>query len=94
MAAHLSYEFTAVEVNVALHGMHPTKAPGPQGMVPILFQKYWDVACPDITKVILSALNTCTFPAFNHTFITLISKKKCLKRVSDYKPIRMYNVFS
>lgn len=37
MAAHLSYEFTAVEVNVALHGMHPTKAPGPQGMVPIFF---------------------------------------------------------
>lgn len=39
-------EFRAEEVRVALKQMHPTKAPGPDGMPPIFYQKYWDVVGP------------------------------------------------
>ena len=33
-------EFTREEIEVALNQMHPIKAPGPNGMSAIFFQKY------------------------------------------------------
>ena len=37
------------EVWRALMQMHPTKSPGPDGMSPLFFQKYWDVVGPQVT---------------------------------------------
>ena len=36
----LIQEFTREEIEVALNQMHPTKAPGPDDMSAIFFQKY------------------------------------------------------
>lgn len=40
MNRELTKHFTKTEVVEALPQMNPTKAPGPDGMVPIFFQKY------------------------------------------------------
>ena len=50
--------FTREEVVTALKQMHPTKAPGPDGMSVIFFQKYWDVVGNDITCMVLNVLNS------------------------------------
>lgn len=54
----LTKEFTADEVRAALRQMHPTKAPGPDGMSAVFFQKYWDIIGSDVTNMVLNALNS------------------------------------
>ena len=68
-------EFTAPEVELALNQMAPTKAPGPDGMPPVFYQKFWHVVGSDVTKAVLSCLNSGRIlKSINHTFITLIPK--------------------
>ena len=70
-------EFSKNEVHVALNQMAPLKAPGTDGMPPIVYQHYWDLVGKDITQFILSFLNSASLPKqINHTFITLIPKVK------------------
>lgn len=57
--------------------MHPNKALKPDGMAPLFFLTYWDITCQAVTKAILESLNLGNLPLdLDHTFITLISKKK------------------
>ena len=47
----------------------------------------------DVTAIVLNALNTGIIPeSINTTFICLIPKIKNLKKVSDFRPIRLCNV--
>ena len=55
-------EFRAEEVWSALKQMHPTKAPGPDGMSPIFYQTYWDIVGPSVQNFVLQALNTGIMP--------------------------------
>lgn len=60
---------------------------------PIFFQKFWSTVGNDVTNVALMALNTGMFPfSLNHTFITLIPKKKNLEELLDYRLISLFNV--
>ncbi|XP_023917793.1 uncharacterized protein LOC112029335 [Quercus suber] len=58
MNATLLKEFSAMEVRIALNQMHPTKAPGPDSMSPIFYQKYWDVVGLGVTNSIMQILNS------------------------------------
>lgn len=50
--------------------MHPTKTPGPDGMPPLFFQKYWDIVGPCVLDCVLQALNSGTMPPHaNETYI-------------------------
>ena len=40
------------EIKQALFSMHPTKAPGPDGMTLSFFQKYWSIVGPDICSAV------------------------------------------
>ena len=47
----------------------------------------------DVTAIVLNALSTGIIPeSINTTFICLIPKIKNLKKVSDFRPIRLCNV--
>lgn len=57
MSSMLSENFRREEIEEALKQMHPTKAPGPDGMCALFYQKYWNTIGHDICEEILEILN-------------------------------------
>ena len=89
----LTSRFEEWEVLKALKQMAPMKAPGLDGMPPLFFQHFWPMIEGDVTHSVLSWLNLGTIPhPLNHTFITLIPKKKNPSLVSNYRLISLCNV--
>ena len=89
----LSSEFSVDEVKMALFQMRPTKAPRPDGMNALFYQKFWHVVGNDVTNVVLDFLNTGNMlPEINYTHIFLIPKVKSLEKMSDFRPISLCNV--
>ena len=86
-------EFQPDEVQLALHQMHPTKSPGPDGMPPLFFQKYWSIVGQDVIDCVLNILNTGEMPPrLNDTYICLIPKIKNPQKITDFRPISLCNV--
>lgn len=54
----LTKEFHMEETFQAIHNMHPTKAPGPNGMSTIFYQNFWEIIGDDVTKTILNILKS------------------------------------
>ena len=93
MNSKLSSEFTHLEVKQAINQMAPLKAPGPDGMPPLFYQHYWNLIGDDISNTMLHYLNSATLPEhLNHTFITLIPKKKSLEFAFEFRSISLCNV--
>ncbi|KAL0004665.1 hypothetical protein SO802_012226 [Lithocarpus litseifolius] len=85
--------FSRAEVECALSQMAPLKAPGPDGMPPIFFQKFWSVIGDDVVHAVLFCLNSGRLlPGMNHTFISLIPKAKNPESVSEFRPIALCNI--
>uniref|UniRef100_A0A803PLI3 Reverse transcriptase domain-containing protein n=1 Tax=Cannabis sativa TaxID=3483 RepID=A0A803PLI3_CANSA len=81
------------EVRKALFQMHPDKSPGPDGMTPGFFQKYWHVVGQDVISQVKQFFVTGSFPhALNETNIVLVPKKKQPETMSDLRPISLCNV--
>jgi hypothetical protein len=86
----LLVSFSAEEVKKALFDMHPSKAPGPDGMSSFFYKIFWHIVGPDVTSGVLSVLNSSHLLwKINHS---LIPKKKNPDKMSDYRPISLCNV--
>ena len=73
--------------------MAPLKAPGPDGMPPLFYQQYWNLVGDVVCQSVLKFLNTASLPEhLNHSFITLIPKKKHPEFASEFRPISLCNV--
>ena len=93
MNQDLIREFTKEEVEDALKQMHPTKAPRPDGMSAIFFQKYWNIVGNDVICMVLNVLNSNeSMVEINRTNITLIPKIKNPTKITEYRPISLCNV--
>ncbi|KAL0325212.1 UNVERIFIED_CONTAM: LINE-1 retrotransposable element O protein [Sesamum radiatum] len=85
--------FSPEEVKRASFQMYPYKSPGPDGMSPVFFQKYWHIVGPEITSFVLEFLNNRRFDGkFNYTYIVLILKCESPKYMSYLYPISLCNI--
>ena len=93
MREFLSTQFTGEEVQVALFQMGPTKAPGPNGMNALFYQKYWHIVGDSVVLAVLDFLNNGNMLLdINHTNIVLIPKVQNPERMSEFRPISLCNV--
>ena len=93
MNKELLKEFKPKEVRGALNQMHPTKAPGPDSMPPLFYQKYWNIVGPCVLECVLQALNSGIMPPrANKTYICLIPKTKNPQNITEFHPISLCNV--
>ena len=80
---------------MALFSMYPSKTPGPDGMPPLFFQKYWQIIGPDVTLAVLSILHSDkSLKKMNFTHIVLIPKKNDPLFITEFHPISLSNVVS
>ena len=87
MNESLDRVFTRKEVVTALKQVHPTIAPGPDGMSALFYQKYWNIVGNGITNMVLNVLNNnVSMAELNKTNISLIPKTNSPKRMTDFCP--------
>lgn len=89
----LDMEPTNEEIKSVVFQMHPNKAPGPDGMHALFFQKLWDIIGTDVIGFVknwwrgsvnlLVTIKTC---------VVLIPKCEEPKQMADFRPISCCNV--
>ncbi|KAM2144184.1 hypothetical protein ACFX1R_047895 [Malus domestica] len=93
MNAELLKPYSEEEVSVALFQMHPSKAPGSDGMPPLFFQTFCHVVKHDVVNAIRSFLTSGRVlreACFTH--VVLIPKVNQPQEMSQLRPISLCNV--
>ncbi|KAL6140797.1 hypothetical protein ACLB2K_059090 [Fragaria x ananassa] len=81
------------ELKKAVFQMHPSKSPGPDGMTPFFFQKYWSTVSNDVCHAVRNLLEYGDmWNESNHTHMCLIPKVEGPKVPSHFRPIALCNV--
>ncbi|XP_057760805.1 uncharacterized protein LOC130981212 [Arachis stenosperma] len=85
--------FTVEEITYALKQMHPTKAPEPDDMPVLFYQKMWRIVGNDIIDYVFNILNHEVDPSpINSTHICMIPKIKNPRYAKGFRPISLCNV--
>ena len=93
MNDELLKSFMEDKVKHALKQMDANTTLRPDGLPPLFYKQFWGKIGKEVSEAVLAILNSSTILTnLNHTFITLIPKIKCPRKVSDFKPISLSNV--
>ena len=86
MNAKLCAPFTDEEIEAALFRMGPTKAPGPDGLPAMFYQKHWALLKEDVCAAIREFLAGQAAPTgFNDTVIVMIPKVNSPELLSQFR---------
>ncbi|KAL4278205.1 hypothetical protein GQ457_03G006070 [Hibiscus cannabinus] len=88
----LESEFYETEVWEVIRDFDGNRAPGPDGFNMNFFKRYWDLLKEDIMKFFSDVYLHRNWDAnLNHSFLTLIPKKRNPSSLEDYRPISLVN---
>ena len=89
----LTRDVTEAEIKKALFKMNLSKAPGPDGMTTLFYQKFWHIVRLDLVSTIKSFFSTGVLdPKLNQTNICLIPKIGRPREMTGFRPISLCNV--
>ncbi|CAH9084787.1 unnamed protein product [Cuscuta epithymum] len=86
-------DFSDNEFKEALSEMHSDKAPGPDGLNPAFYKRFWELCGRNISIACRTWLAEGTLPAsMGETNIVLIPKSENPSSMKDFRPISLCNV--
>lgn len=81
------------EIQSAMFDINPYKAPGPDEMTSLFFQKYWGITAEVVRHTVKDIFSNGTMdPRLNQTNICLIPKTKRPTEMTEFRPISLCNV--
>jgi hypothetical protein len=88
MNRSLTADFTDKEITEALFHMGPTKAPGPDGLPALFYQRHWSFLKTYVCQAVRDFLCGKECPAdFNNTILVLIPKVNAPELLTQFRPL-------
>lgn len=92
-ADDLQQQVSSQEIRQAVMQMSPLKAPGPDGIPAIFYQRHWNLVGPSVTAAVQYFFdNGHILREWNSTLICLIPKVAQPEEASQFRPISLCNV--
>lgn len=80
------------EVKQTIFHMHADKSPGPDGMSPDFYHKFWPTVGGDVIRMVKTFFETGVFGEQYTDTIVLVPKKENPQHMTDLSPISLCNV--
>lgn len=89
----INHEIAKEEVTEAIMVIWPVKAPGPDGLHALFYQKNWNIIKEQVHCLVENFFQTGSLPmGLNDTNLVIIPKVQTPERVTQFRPIRLCNV--